>query len=123
MSEQSSWPGSRRGSRCPTSCSSTRRSWGRSRITSGSRSRSTRFWEAVLNAIPMDLKRAIGVGIGLFIAFIGLVNAGIVVHPEAGTIVALHPDLTTLKLLTFAIGFAVTAALVARRIRGALLFG
>ncbi|MFN2544839.1 MAG: NCS2 family permease [Actinomycetota bacterium] len=83
----------------------------------------TRFREAVLNAIPMDLKRAIGVGIGLFIAFIGLVNAGIVVHPEAGTIVTLNPDLTTLKILTFVIGFAVTAALVARRVRGALLFG
>jgi AGZA family xanthine/uracil permease-like MFS transporter len=83
----------------------------------------TRFREAVLNAIPMDLKRAIGVGIGLFIAFIGLVNAGIVVHPKAGTIVALTSDLTNLKILTFVIGFAVTAALVARRMRGALLFG
>ncbi len=51
----------------------------------------TGFREAVLNAIPMDLKRAIGIGIGLFIAFIGLVNAGIVVHPEAGTTVTLEP--------------------------------
>src|SRR5439155_485614 len=39
----------------------------------------TGFREAVLNAIPMDLKRAIGIGIGLLIAFIGLVNAGVVV--------------------------------------------
>src|SRR3954464_14762650 len=39
------------------------------------------FREAMLNAIPADLKRAIGVGIGLFITLIGLVNAGIVVHP------------------------------------------
>ena len=83
----------------------------------------TGFREAVLNAIPMDLKRAIGVGIGLFIAFIGLVNSGIVVHPQAGTIVALNPDLTTFRILIFAIGLAVTMALVARRIRGALLFG
>jgi adenine/guanine/hypoxanthine permease len=83
----------------------------------------TGFREAVLNAIPMDLKRAIGVGIGLFIATIGLVNAGIVVHPSAGTIVSINPDLTTLKILTFAIGFAVTGALVARRIKGSLLFG
>ena len=44
----------------------------------------TGFREAVLNAIPMDLKRAIGIGIGMFIAFIGLVNAGIVVHPRLG---------------------------------------
>jgi len=43
----------------------------------------TGFREAVLNAIPMALKRAIGIGIGLFIAFIGLVNAGIVIHPAS----------------------------------------
>jgi AGZA family xanthine/uracil permease-like MFS transporter len=79
--------------------------------------------EAVLNAIPMDLKRAIGIGIGLFIAFIGLVNAGIVIHPEAGTIVTLDPDLTTLPILTFVIGFAITSTLVAMRIKGALLIG
>jgi AGZA family xanthine/uracil permease-like MFS transporter len=83
----------------------------------------TGFREAVLNAIPMDLKRAIGVGIGLFIAFIGLVNSGVVVHPEAGTIVALNPDLTTLRILIFAIGLAVTMVLVSRRLRGALLIG
>jgi adenine/guanine/hypoxanthine permease len=83
----------------------------------------TGFREAVLNAIPMDLKRAIGIGIGLFIAFIGLVNAGIVVHPEAGTIVTLNPDLSTLRILTFAVGLAVTSALVARKMRGGLLIG
>ena len=84
----------------------------------------TGFREAVLNAIPMDLKRAIGIGIGLFIAFIGLESAGIVIHPEAGEpIVTLNPDLTTLRMLTFAIGMILTAALVARRIRGALLIG
>jgi AGZA family xanthine/uracil permease-like MFS transporter len=83
----------------------------------------TGFREAVLHAIPMDLKRAIGIGIGLFIALIGLVNAGVVVHPEGGTIVALNSDLTTLRILTFAIGLVVTAGLVARRVRGALLIG
>lgn len=83
----------------------------------------TGFREAVLNAIPMDLKRAIGIGIGLFIAFIGLVNAGVVVHPDAGTIVALNSDLTTLRMLTFVIGLVITAGLVARRVRGALLIG
>src|SRR6266498_2103664 len=83
----------------------------------------TGFREAVLNAIPMDLKRAIGIGIGMFIAFIGFVNAGVVVHPEAGTIVSINPDLTTLRMLTFAIGFVVTAALVARKLKGSLLFG
>jgi AGZA family xanthine/uracil permease-like MFS transporter len=83
----------------------------------------TGFREAVLNAIPMALKVAIGVGIGLFIAFIGLQNAGIVIHPEAGEIVGINPDLTTLRILIFAVGFAVTAALVARKTRGALLIG
>ncbi|MBI4259034.1 MAG: NCS2 family permease [Actinobacteria bacterium] len=82
----------------------------------------TGFREAVLNAIPMDLKRAIGIGIGLFIAFIGLVNAGIVV-PGQGTIVTLNADLTTLNILTFVVGFAITGALVARRTKGALLIG
>jgi AGZA family xanthine/uracil permease-like MFS transporter len=82
----------------------------------------TKFREAVLNAIPMDLKRAIGVGIGAFIAFIGLVNAGVVIHPEAGTpIVTLNPDLRSLHILVFVIGLALTMALVARRVKGALL--
>jgi AGZA family xanthine/uracil permease-like MFS transporter len=82
----------------------------------------TGFREAVLNAIPMDLKRAIGIGIGLFIAFIGLVNAGIVVHPSSGEpIVTINSDLTTLRILVFVIGLAITAALVARRMRGSLL--
>jgi adenine/guanine/hypoxanthine permease len=84
----------------------------------------TGFREAVLNAIPMDLKRAIGIGIGLFIAFIGLVNAGVVSHPASGEpIVTINPDLTSLRMLVFAIGLALTAALVARRMKGALLLG
>ena len=82
----------------------------------------TGFREAVLNAIPMDLKRAIGIGIGLFIAFIGLVNAGVVVHPEGGApIVRLNEDLTTLRMLVFAIGLVLTMVLVSIRLRGALL--
>ena len=84
----------------------------------------TGFRQAVIEAIPMDLKRAIGIGIGLFIAFIGLVNAGIVVHPEAGEpIVTINPDLSSLRILVFVIGLGLTAALVAARVRGALLIG
>jgi AGZA family xanthine/uracil permease-like MFS transporter len=84
----------------------------------------TGFRTLVLNAIPLDLKRAIGIGIGMFIAFIGLVNAGIVQHPESGQpIVTLNPDLKSLKILVFAVGLAVTAALVARKMRGSLLLG
>ncbi|HVM10938.1 MAG TPA: NCS2 family permease, partial [Actinomycetota bacterium] len=84
----------------------------------------TGFREAVLNAIPMAMKKAIGIGIGLFIALIGLVNAGIVVHPEAGQpILHIASDLTTLRILTFVVGLVLTSALVARRARGALLIG
>jgi len=82
----------------------------------------TGFREAVLNAIPMPLKRAIGIGIGLFLAIIGLHNAGIVISGEA-TPVTLAPDLTTLKILTFVVGLGLTATLVTRKMRAGLLVG
>ena len=78
--------------------------------------------EAVLNAIPMDLKRAIGIGIGLFIALIGLVGGGIVVQGE-GTVVTLNADLRTWTVGVFALGLILTGTLVARRVKGALLIG
>src|SRR6059036_3318610 len=77
--------------------------------------------EAILNAIPMPLKQAIGVGIGLFILLIGLVNAGFVVR-GAGTVVTLSP-LNTGPILTFVVGLAVTLWLFARGFRAALLLG
>jgi AGZA family xanthine/uracil permease-like MFS transporter len=80
----------------------------------------TGFREMVMNAIPLDLKRAIGVGIGAFIAFIGLKNAGIIV-PSDATFVTFNPDLHSLPMLVFLIGLALTFALVARKMRGALL--
>jgi adenine/guanine/hypoxanthine permease len=80
----------------------------------------TGFREMVMNAIPMDLKRAIGVGIGAFIAFIGLKNAGVVVPSEA-TFVTFNPNLRSLTMLVFLIGLALTFTLVARKVRGALL--
>jgi adenine/guanine/hypoxanthine permease len=82
----------------------------------------TGFRNAVVNAIPMDLKRAIAIGIGLFLTIIGLVNAGVVVRGE-GTVVALSDNLTTLRMLTFGIGLALCSILVVRRIRGGLLIG
>jgi len=82
----------------------------------------TGFREAVLNAIPMDLKRAIGIGIGLFIALIGLVNAGIVVA-GTGTVVTLNTNLRHWSILVFAFGLVLTSALVARKMKGALLIG
>lgn len=85
----------------------------------------TGFRQAVLNAIPMDLKRAIGIGIGLFIAFIGLtVNTDLVTSPETGPILELNNDyITSWPNAVFVAGFVVTAALVARRVKGALLVG
>ena len=80
------------------------------------------FREAVINAIPHDLKLAIGIGIGLFITIIGLVDAGIVIKGE-GTVVTLAPKLNTWPIAIFVIGLFGTYAMVARRIRGALLFG
>jgi adenine/guanine/hypoxanthine permease len=80
----------------------------------------TGFRSAVLNAIPMDLKRAIGIGIGLFLMIIGLVNAGIVVDSEA-TLITLTTDFRSLPMLVFAAGLAVASILVVRRVRGGLL--
>ena len=82
----------------------------------------TGFREAVLNAIPMDLKRAIGIGIGLFLAIIGLVNGGIVVNSDA-TLITLNSNLSNLHTLTFVFGLVVTSALVARKMKGGLLVG
>lgn len=75
--------------------------------------------EAVMHAIPLSLKRAIAVGIGLFILFIGLVNGGFVRAGE-GTPVTLG-SLTTPAFLTFLIGLAIALALMAMRVKAALL--
>jgi AGZA family xanthine/uracil permease-like MFS transporter len=79
--------------------------------------------EAVIEAIPMALKKAIGVGIGLFIAFIGFYDARFVIRPEsAATPVTLVP-LNGLRVTVFVVGLLLTATLVALRIRAALLIG
>jgi AGZA family xanthine/uracil permease-like MFS transporter len=82
----------------------------------------TKVREQILNAIPMDLKRAIGIGIGAFIALIGLVNAGVVTN-QGATPLSLAPELTRWSIAVFVVGFTVSAVLVARRVRGALLIG
>jgi AGZA family xanthine/uracil permease-like MFS transporter len=78
--------------------------------------------EMIMDAIPMDLKLAIGIGIGMFLAIIGFVNGGIVV-PGGGTPITIVSDLTTLRVLVFLVTLALTAALVARNVRGAILIG
>src|ERR671934_235588 len=83
----------------------------------------TGFREAILNAIPLVLKQAIGVGIGLFILLIGLVNSGIVVHPASGAPIITLSGLNTGPILTFVIGLVVTLWLYARGVRAALLLG
>ena len=83
----------------------------------------TRFREAMLEAVPIGLKRAISLGIGLFIAFIGFFTAGFVVKPATGPLpVALGP-LDGLPSVVFVVGFVLSAWLMARRVRGALLLG
>ena len=81
----------------------------------------TNLREAVLNAIPMSLKFAIAVGIGLFIAFIGLKNGGLVVQ-DPTTYLKLG-DLTQGPVLLAVFGLIVTIALVARGMRGGIIFG
>jgi AGZA family xanthine/uracil permease-like MFS transporter len=78
--------------------------------------------EAVMNAISPSLKNAIAAGIGLFIAFIGLQSAGIIVK-DPGTAVKLNPHLTSPDLVVFSVGFLVAAGLLARQTRGAILWG
>ncbi len=80
----------------------------------------TNVREGVMNAIPLDLKRAIGVGIGLFIALIGLQNAKLVVADPA-TMVAfgtLAPE-----SLVAIFGLFVTAFLMAKKVKGSFLIG
>ena len=82
----------------------------------------TRFREALMNAVPLTLKLSISVGIGLFIAFIGFFTSGFVVKPAGPLPVALGP-MRGLPIAVFVIGFLLTLALLARRVRGALLLG
>jgi AGZA family xanthine/uracil permease-like MFS transporter len=82
----------------------------------------TRFREALMDAVPMTLKRAISVGIGFFIAFIGFFTSGFVVKASGPLPVALGP-LRGLPIVVFLIGFGLTLALLVRRVRGALLLG
>ena len=81
----------------------------------------TNVREAIVNAIPGALKNAIGAGIGLFIAFVGLQNAGVIVDNPA-TLVTLG-EVTEGGALLALIGLVVTAVLVAKNVRGAMLIG
>lgn len=81
----------------------------------------TNVREAIINAIPASLKNAISAGIGLFIAFIGLVNAGIIVD-DGGTIVNLG-TITSGSALLAIIGLVITSVLLVFNVTGAMLIG
>jgi len=86
--------------------------------------------ETIINSIPTDIKKAISVGIGLFIALIGLVNAGIIEtgmvsvgnHQLDGVIVKLG-NMKSAAVLLVVIGLFVSAALLYRKFNAALLVG
>ena len=76
---------------------------------------------AIINSIPFNLKKAVSVGIGLFIAFIGLQNAGIITA-NSTTLVALG-NISTKPVIIAIIGLIVTGFLLAKNIKGALIIG
>ena len=78
-----------------------------------------RSW--LLNSIPGTLKKSIGAGIGLFIAFIGMQNAGIIVHNDS-TLVGLG-EITKGTALLAMVGLLITSGLVMAKIRGGILWG
>jgi AGZA family xanthine/uracil permease-like MFS transporter len=78
--------------------------------------------EAVMNAISPSLKHAIAGGIGFFIAFIGLQNAGVIVK-DPGSAVKLNAQFASPDLAVFFTGLLVAAGLHARRVRGSILWG
>lgn len=78
--------------------------------------------EAIMDAIPLSLKRAIGVGIGLFILFIGFVNGGLIAQNPGGPVppVAFLYPVSTGAYVTI-LGLLITIGLFVMRIRGALI--
>lgn len=79
--------------------------------------------EAIIKSIPATLKKAVAVGIGLFITLIGLVNAGIV-GTDTGTIIGFENlNLGHASALVFVIGLIITIILYLRKVPGAILVG
>ena len=74
--------------------------------------------EAIMNAVPLVLKKSIGVGIGLFILYIGLVNAGLIVPSNPAMSLAFP---TTTAQFVFLLGLAITVALYTLKIRASLI--
>ncbi|MCA1822461.1 MAG: NCS2 family permease [Pseudonocardia sp.] len=89
----------------------------------------TGFRTAVFNAVPAELKAAIAVGIGLFISFIGLVDAGFVrripdaAHTTVPVTLGIGGSIASWPTVVFVAGLVLTGVLVARRVRAAILMG
>lgn len=81
----------------------------------------TNLREAVVNAIPLNLKYAVTAGIGLFIAFLGLIGAGVVINNDA-TLVSMG-NLTAPTAIIAFVGIIVIVILYKKNIRGAILWG
>ncbi|OVE75251.1 hypothetical protein BVX97_05210 [bacterium E08(2017)] len=81
-----------------------------------------RVREAIVNAVSPSLRHGIAVGIGLFIAFIGLQKGGIIIA-KPGSFVGLNNNLMTADVLVFTVGLMVAGGLQARRTKGAILIG
>jgi adenine/guanine/hypoxanthine permease len=91
--------------------------------------------KVIIDSVSPSMKNAMAVGIGLFIAFIGMQNAGVIVTAatiastpdgaiiSGGTLVKLNPKIVSVDLIVFAAGLLITAALYARKIRGAIILG
>lgn len=77
--------------------------------------------ELIVNAIPMSVKHAVSAGIGLFIAFIGMQNAGVIINNDA-TLVGLG-DMGSPGVILALLGLVLTAVLLALKVKGALLIG
>src|SRR6266446_1610265 len=78
--------------------------------------------EMIFDAISPSLKHAIAAGIGLFIAFIGLQNAGVILK-DPGSAVKLNAHFASPDLMVFFAGLLLTAVLLARKVRGSILWG
>lgn len=91
--------------------------------------------EKIINAVSPSMKNAMAVGIGLFIAFIGLQNTGVIVTAASiastpdgplispGTLVKLNPGIISIDLLIFSVALLVTSVCYIRKIRGAIILG
>lgn len=83
----------------------------------------TKIRETIINAIPDQLKLAVSAGIGLFIAFLGFQNAGIIVEADPGTTIVALGDLTAPTTLLALLGLVVTIILMVRGFKGAIFYG